>query len=914
MTKKQTVEMQFLSNAKMMLGELRAIRVELLNIRLETDRMNKSHAKGASGAKKHSSEMKGLAMRFVGYNLILNQVMGAQQKVIDFTKESVKAFRDFENALAEVSTILTADTLSSIYEFRGGMESLSITFGKAATDLAKATYQILSAAFDADNAMQLLTIATKGAVAGITSVETSVDVLTSILNAYGQEASQAARMSDYLFQTVVRGKLVYEDYASALGYITPIAANAGIEFKELAAIMSTSTRMGLHLDMTVRGLALMMQGLINPTEQVAKAAKKYNFEIGALQLRIFGLQDMFQQLNAVSKEFGDHVIGEIVPNMRATRVAAAAAGDEGILGLATDMEYLTNSAGKTEEAMSKIIATTKFMSDQMAQMSEQIKRDFGESLTLPMLEFERLTLGLKSGVLGLLGAMGKLPEMSLEETLFPPLAGFKYIAGMVEGFKEGADESNAKVRQSFEATANFIKNTMLATIAATEGGDRKSLFESLMVEDTDVDKILASTVKLSDIGDRIDIKEKISQQVEGLAVALDAAGQTFIMHGGDADAYATYMERVIHLQQAFLPGIRQLESELLLTENVWNEVTGALASFDEVLEDSQTNVNLLNIELSSLGDEVGEVGEMFDGTLGVQVQFKEDVAELEDKIRALQNAIKGETGDLGLVSEAMKLHIAEVNEQKDAYDALTLAMSKNRLAMMKIELKGMLRRRGLLRSEQKLIKKYQISNKEISIEQLQMKLIAEDEAATQHKEILDTELSDLREQLRQMKDTRYDDIANLKATIVEKESEITKWTDALATEQLKIETLTETHTQFIASLYSDMTTNILAEFERLSGYDITKTMTDLNLIKPQGLSSQSMLEKLPLPLQTILQSRMPGQQGGGASTTTHIDNVTIEVKELADMDAIEKFQAVLAQSESSGLMKDGKTNYRLRIG
>jgi len=45
-----------------------------------------------------------------------------------------------------------------------------------------------------------------------------------------------------------------------------------------------------------------------------------------------------------------------------------------------------------------------------------------------------------------------------------------------------------------------------------------------------------------------------------------------------------------------------------------------------------------------------------------------------------------------------------------------------------------------------------------------------------------------------------------------------------------------------------------------------------------------------------------------------IDNVTINVKEIAEIDDVEKLSALLSQAESSGLMKRGKTNYRLRIG
>jgi len=157
------------------------------------------------------------------------------------------------------------------------------------------------------------------------------------MNSYGNSVAQAARISDYLFQTVIRGKLHFEDFASSIGYISPIAANAGVAFKEIAAAMSTATRMGLHLDMTTRGLALGIQNIVSPSEGAAKAARKYGVEIGPLAFRLHGLTGIMQQLHDASIKYGKHIIGEIIPNMRSLRVYAALTSDVGLAGLIEDM-------------------------------------------------------------------------------------------------------------------------------------------------------------------------------------------------------------------------------------------------------------------------------------------------------------------------------------------------------------------------------------------------------------------------------------------------------------------------------------------------------------------------------------------------------------------------------------------------
>ena len=250
---------------------------------------------------KLGGQLGGLAVRFVGLQAIVSLATQQFHKLTEWVKESIKEFRTFEKNIAEVGTILTGVAQDQLPAMQAGIEALSIAYGQAADDLAKATYQILSAAFDAREALGLLNIAARASIAGLSTVAESVDIFTSVLNAYGMSAIRAGEISDVLFQSVIRGKFVYKDLASALGYIAPIAANAAISFDEIMAAMSTATRHGLHLDMTARGLALAIQGIVNPTEKVTKAAQKYGIEVGALAIETMGLYGWFEALNKATK-------------------------------------------------------------------------------------------------------------------------------------------------------------------------------------------------------------------------------------------------------------------------------------------------------------------------------------------------------------------------------------------------------------------------------------------------------------------------------------------------------------------------------------------------------------------------------------------------------------------------------------
>ncbi len=193
------------------------INQQLLQLNLNLEHVNKGLMKSSvmqktagTATKGHASAMAGLALRFVGYNLILNQVMGAQQKLVQFVQESITKYREFETRLAEISTILQED-VDQMDRFKAGMESLSLTYGQSTSDISKGLYDILSAAFSARDAMNLLNTSIKASIAGLSDVRTSVKIFTTVLNSYGKSAEQATHVSDVLFQSVVRGKFQFAD-------------------------------------------------------------------------------------------------------------------------------------------------------------------------------------------------------------------------------------------------------------------------------------------------------------------------------------------------------------------------------------------------------------------------------------------------------------------------------------------------------------------------------------------------------------------------------------------------------------------------------------------------------------------------------------------------------------------------------
>ena len=742
---KQTVEMQFLTNAKMILGELRLVNAELHNIRNNTNKMNATHAKGATRAKSHGSAMKGLALRFVGYNLVLNQVMGAQQKLVEFTQESVKAYREFETRIAEINTILSDEHAPILTRLELGIENLSMAYGQATSDMSKGMYDILSAAFDAEDALNLLTTATKASIAGLSDIRTSVDIFTTVLNTYGMQVEQATSISNILFQSVIRGKFQFQDLEQALGYVVPIAAQAGIEFKELMAALSTATRHGLHLDMTSRGLALAIQGIVNPSVKATKAAEKYGIEMNGLALRVMGLHGWFAKLNEATKKYGTSILGELIPNMRSLRVAMVLAGDVGLAGFNEDLEELAKMGNATEKALEKIMLTSQFTSNQLAQQWEKVKRDVGK-------DWDELFLSIQRGIIGIVKIFG--------DTEYISIAGEKYefikddaIHNATEYLKiieeiTALEEKKAELPPDVETSIfqqwspmHRIRKSFDAMIRSFTGEVKKSVTPIADI-DVDISELLATQEQFTD---------SFNEVVGGILTEIDALG--------DLELTLDNVELAI----------RGLSDELLKTFVYgFKDASGTMKEASVNIDDLTTLTNEQRNALRELGSTIqGNLAYQY-MALHAQREYADATHDVSTGLKIAGHVYKEIPSDIQAAVNIVREHTKAQNDNQKATQRMTATMRTYQIQLLEIQLKGMLRRRGLTRMEERQIKRIQIAQAKARIENMkgQTSVAAADVSAYQTSQaLIDNYLLGIKEKQYELKYTYDQQIADLETTI-----------------------------------------------------------------------------------------------------------------------------------------------------
>ncbi|MCZ9852503.1 phage tail tape measure protein [Brachyspira hyodysenteriae] len=110
------------------------------------------------------------------------------------------------NGMREVLTLLPKLSNEGFESLKQETLAFSKEIGKVPEEVVPALYQSLSAGVPRENVFEFLKTAGKAAIAGVAELETSVDGLTSVTNAYGTEVLNANRTSDIMFQTLKLGK------------------------------------------------------------------------------------------------------------------------------------------------------------------------------------------------------------------------------------------------------------------------------------------------------------------------------------------------------------------------------------------------------------------------------------------------------------------------------------------------------------------------------------------------------------------------------------------------------------------------------------------------------------------------------------------------------------------------------------
>lgn len=358
-----------------------------------------------------------------------------------------EAAAQFETSTAMVATI--ADTSQkSLSDISKEVRTYSNETGEAASDMAEATYQAISASVNTADAASFAGTATKLAVGGFTSATTAVDVLTTAINAYGLAASDATQLSDYLITTQNLGKTSVDQLAQSVGKVIPLASAYNVQMDNLSSAYAVLTANGIATAESGTYLKSMLNELGDTGSDVSEILLNSTGKTFAqLMEQGYSLGDVMAMLgNAVD---GDSTAFNALWSSTEAGIGALSLFNAGADKYNSVLDSMRTSAGATEKAYSTMADTTDKSKQRMENSFNNLKISVGDVLNPALTQVYE---GFTSVFAGMSDFVDEHPAV---------VAAISAIAVGVGGFTGALAAYNIAT-----TAAKFVTEAFTATLAA----------------------------------------------------------------------------------------------------------------------------------------------------------------------------------------------------------------------------------------------------------------------------------------------------------------------------------------------------------------------------------------------------------------------------------------------------------------
>lgn len=475
---------------------------------------------------------------------------------------------DFDEQLHQLKAISEATTTE--------MENLSKTFISVASsskfsavDIAKAATTMAQAGLSANEIEKSIGSVVKLATATGSSLDASVDLVTSVLGAFNLQGGETEKIADVVTEALNRTKLTVDKLALGFQYSANIAADAGISYTELTAILGQLAQTGIRSGSTLgTGLRQLLVDLSKPSEKFREIIGSLGLTMADVDVKTNGFLGVLTNLKNAGFTAADAIqsfevraassytalsnnveaVAELNASFATTKAATAAAETQMESFNATYQNLLNRISAATYQGFSPIVVVLQNVlagSGQAFSYLSQyptVLQTIGATLSsvigiTAISYFVKLATAIKIAVVELRGMQIAMAALSLGG-LIPGWAGLAVAVGATAlGFTlfNNTTESTADRMEKLKTASNAIKGALDTTVQSIRQVDDTIRNLSTQGATLDANPILRSAKiaevkgQFAELGLQIDgstnsiaalVKrlEELSQKLSGKAV------------------------------------------------------------------------------------------------------------------------------------------------------------------------------------------------------------------------------------------------------------------------------------------------------------------------------------------------------------------------------------------------------------
>lgn len=304
-------------------------------------------------------------------------------------KTVLKSYSEFEYSMMKIVG-LVGIARSEIEQWSVSVKEMSKSIGRSPLELADALYYVTSSGYKTAAALGVVEQSAKAAAAGLGETQDIADLVTSVMNAYGQGNISVAKTLDVLTAAVREGKGEASQYAKVLGSVVPFAAQLGVTFDEVSGAVASMTLSGASAANAATYLRNIFMKLLKPAKQSEDALRAMGSSTAELRnmLGEQGLMPTLIKIRELTNTYGEDMLGKVIPNIRAMLAELMLTG-KNLEYNQQVMESVTNSNMDLAKAYQAVYDVTK---NRLNRANAELKSsliDLGESLKetiIPILE------------------------------------------------------------------------------------------------------------------------------------------------------------------------------------------------------------------------------------------------------------------------------------------------------------------------------------------------------------------------------------------------------------------------------------------------------------------------------------------------------------------------------------------------
>ena len=554
---------------------------------------------------------------------ISDKMKPASVAITGFGTAAAAASINFEDSMAKVSTIAD-DTEVPLDDLKAGIMNLSNQTGISSDEIANNVYDAISAGQKTGDAVNFVSNSTKLAKAGFAEAGQSLDLLTTIMNAYGLEANEVGKVSDILINTQNVGKVTVGELSEAMGKVIPTANSNNVSLAQLSSGYAQLTSKGIKAAESTTYMNNMFNELGKSGTVAQKALKEATGKtFPELMKEGKSVGDVLNSMNDYAKKNGKS-LADMFGSAEAGKAALVISGNQG-KDFNNILKGMEKSAGATQKAFDKVNNTTGNDMKKALNQGKNALIGFGDVIA-PFISivakglskvttlFNKMSSGQKKLVVGfgasfvganlLLGGFSKLAKgiqgniKFTKDMIKVTKNGVSKLKDFGKATKEGTNiigKFGKGVVNGTKTVASFTKAIILNTASGIKNGAiwvgnkvKMLAYKTAQLAVTGATKAMTLAQK----GLNIVMAMNPIVLVIGLLVAL---GATFVI--------------LYNKCEWFRNGV----------DLVWGKITGVFIKFDDFLNGIFTrnwteSLGLLGVPLNSF---LGTVGAIWNGAKGI---------------------------------------------------------------------------------------------------------------------------------------------------------------------------------------------------------------------------------------------------------------------------------------------------------